>query len=315
MHQWVTATCDSIRSGRHGLDTPAINMPREGLSHKYLLDIMFAFTALHIAFLKPDQADDYIAAALQYQTKGMQGVAPSLANPSEDDLFSVFWFSALVGMVNVALTVVTRETNGDTLTAMLIKLAQLWNGTRTIMSMVRGTPSALAMTLRNARAPTPDQSLVELDADIEENFTLVERIVDSEHADQDASTSVYRESIRLSRKALKSWIAEKVFDDIMSWAPLLGNEFAASLSSGNPVAVLCTMCYGVVMHQIDHVWWMKGAGKGVVEECSVALRECRDGWKGLIHWARARVGLPMDIKSEPGVLQTHTPVSNGTTSR
>jgi len=311
MHHWITSTCDSIRSKRHGLDTPSNIMPSEGLTHTYLLDIMFSFTALHIAFLKPDQADDYIAAALQYQTKGMQSVAPSLANPSEDDLFSVFWFSALVGMVNVALTVVTRETNGETFTGMLIKLAQLWSGTRTIMDMARSTPTALAKTVRAARAPTPDRSLVELDADVEEHFILAEKIVDSEHADQDASTSVYRESIRVSRKALKSWAAEGVFDDIMSWAPLLGNEYAASLSAGNPVALLCTMCYGVVMHQIDHVWWMKGAGKAVVEECSMALRESREDWKSIIHWARARVGLPMEVKPEPVGSHAHTPISNG----
>lgn len=311
MHQWATATCESIRSKRHGLDTPAIIMPQEGLTHPYLLDIMFSFTALHIASLKPDQADDYIAAALQYQTKGMQGVAPNLANPSEDNLFSVFWFSALVGMVNVALTVVTRETNGETFTGMLIKLAQLWTGTRTIMDMARSTPTALAKTVRAARAPTPDQSRVELDADIEENFTFLEKIVDSEHADQDANFSVYRESIRISRKALKTWAGERVFDDIMSWAPLLGSEFAASLSSGNPIALLCTMCYGIVLHQIGHVWWMSGAGHAVVDECSTALRDSRAEWRPLIIWARGRVGLPQEIKSEPVGSHAHTPLGNG----
>lgn len=302
MHHWTTSTSHTVNNHPNGVDILGELLPRTALSHDYLLDGLFSFTALHLASANPASAETYIQAAVHYRDRGMQRVAPLMQNPSEHDIFAVFWFSVLVGMVTMALTVVARAppTPGSrTFTGMLVRLGQLWRGTGVIADMASsmlGEGHELHAGL--GQAPLGNNSNVAIEEGIETHLQSLEILIAKEDGD-DGAKAKYCNAVALMRKGWQTWAAVHRMDDIMAFAPELGNDFAAALSAGAPLALLCTLVYGVGLNEIDDRWWADGAGKAIVHECSVALRSCRAEWLEVISWARRRVGLSEGIPVAP----------------
>lgn len=269
-------------------------MPERGLENDFLLDVIFSFTALHIAAFRPHDAERYIAVAVRYRDRGIARIAPYVAEPSEEVVVPMFWFSVLIGMVTIAMTVVTRDRSPNAFILTLVKLAQLWRGAEAIAqraeTMGGGEEIIVALRVRSERGGLQRTSevAVKLEPNIENHIAELERHVRG-------ASQMYADSAAYTRRGFKSWVAKKTIDEVLSWSAELGNEFAASLSAGNPLALLCTLVHGVLMHQVDDRWWAAGSGKAVVHECSTALADCNPEWRPLIRWARERVGLSLPL--------------------
>jgi hypothetical protein len=128
MYHFATHTSRTMGSNSEKRSPILDCMPEQGLEHDFLLDVIFSFTALHIAASRPHDAERYIAVAVRYRDRGIARIAPNVAEPSEDVIVPMFWFSVLIGMVTIATTVVTRERGPNVFIMTLVKLTQLWRG-------------------------------------------------------------------------------------------------------------------------------------------------------------------------------------------
>lgn len=329
MHHWTTSTYQTISyDSPRSIPLLTIELPRSALTHDYLLDGIFSFTALHMAYesqADPPTAEYYVSAAISFRDRGMQRVAPSMqdfyhsgAEPDAREVFAMFWFSVLAGMVTMALTVVTRRDpanfgsqeppnpSGTAFISMQVEIAQLWRGTRTIME--------IATHLGNDVHLYTDPAGLNNETDgkrpaneFEPRMAELEAIITN--AAEDVDKTLYRESLALMRKASQTWIAKGTIDDIMAWGPQLGNEFACLLKGGAPLALLSALCYGTLLGQITHKWWAEGAGKTLVDECSIALAGCPEEWQSLIQWARAKVDLLLIEPTQADVSAHSTPAA------
>jgi hypothetical protein len=289
-------------------------LPKQALTHDFLLDGIFSFTSLHIASIRPESMDEYIATAIGYRDRALARVGPLMFNPSEDAIVSIvpaiclyvaqgcrltvlqipmFWLSALVGMVTIALHIVSRDRVPDTFTAMLIKLQQLWRGAGVIAQRAQamGEEKEIRESLQHQRiwqTGTDERATMKLEPDLEHHLAELERIVQG-------YSPVYATCARYTRKAFANWIGEQRLDDILSWTIELDHEFTAALGAGEPIALLCVLVHGVCFHQIDDRWWAAGVGKGLVHESSTLLADRVHEWRPLIRWARERVGLSLPL--------------------
>lgn len=315
MQQWTTITYKSMAYDRPDAQPLlTIDLPRSALNHEYLLDAIFSFTALHLASQcqdDPSTADYYVSAAVHFRDRGMARVAPVLQDvhlsedePEPRELFALFWFSALAGVVTMAMTVVTQHSPscpafpdvpiGKRFISMEIALAQLWRGTRAIMDIALSLRGGLNL----GTAPPPvkphgkiDEELVSFIAQLE---TLVEQS-DSPRSPADGQLEakpLYRQSVELMRKAIETFCVSGSLEELMAFGPVLGENFATLLQEGAPLALLNTLCYGTLLDLVSHKWWIGSAGKALVDECSTALRGCPEEWRDLISRARRKVGLP-----------------------
>lgn len=320
MHHWTTATYKTIMYDRpDNISLLTLDLPRSALAHEYLLDGIFSFTALHLAF--ENQADSltaeyYLSAAISIRDRGLQRVAPALqefhlrdGEREPREVFAMFWFSVLAGMVTMALTVVTQRIPssadlpgapaGKAFISMQVEIAQLWRGTRAIMDIASSIGSGEELLSYPSKISEQHADEIKLEPEIESRMTQLEGLIDKFVPDSPPSGSdsktlkdLYHESANIMRRGFYKWAADGTLDDLMSWGPRLGNDFASLLKEGAPLALLSALCYGTLLEQISHKWWAAGAGKALVDECSMALVESPEEWHDLIRWARGSVNLP-----------------------
>lgn len=319
MHHWTTITYKSMAYERpESLPLMTIDVPRSALKHEYLLDGIFSFTALHLAYLNqadPHTADYYVAAAVSFRDRGMQRVAPAMqefhlseVEPEQTEIFAMFWFSAFAGMVTMALTVVTQREPSNYATSnpptgrafinMQIEIAQLWRGTRAIMQIATELRADVYVGIE------PREGVTKLGPDLDSRLSELAMLIDKKPSTTNGDvehdyTPLLRQSVAVLRKSFESWYSTGTLDETMSWGPQLGNDFALLVKEGAPRALLSTMVYGTLLNHVSHKWWAEGAGKALVDECSIALDGCPQDWHDIIRWARAQVELPV---REPGKL-------------
>lgn len=322
MHHWTTSTYKTMEYERpDSARLMTIDVPRSALKHEYLLDGIFSLTALHLAYQSqadPHTSDYYIAAAMSSRERGMQRAAPAIQEfhqtdyePEAGEIFAMFWFSAIAGMVTMAITVLTRREpynfaspdhpTGRAFINMQVEIAQLWRGTRAIMEVA----SSMRAEVYTGAEPLAQQQ-AELDSETEAALSQLEVLItkampgSSDSEAEDEHTELYRQSVMLIRRGFVSYTANRSLDDTMAWSPTLGNEFALLLKDGAPRALLSTICYGTLLDKVSERWWAGDAGRAMVHECSVALAGCPEDWQPLIRWARVRVGLPESSPASSG---------------
>ena len=322
MHHWTTATYQTMEYKRpDSARLMAVDLPRSALKYEYLLDGIFSFTALHLAHLNqadPHTMDYYVAAAMSSRDRGMQRAAPAIQEfhqadyePEASEVFAMFWFSALAGMVTMALTVLTRRepanfaspehVTGRAFINMQVEIAQLWRGTRAIMDIAT-TMKADVYT----GSETLDPQSVGLDVETEAALSQLEILITkptpkpSNGVPEEDHTPLYRQSVALIRKGFESYAANGSLDDTMAWSPTLGNDFALLLKEGAPRALFSTLCYGILLDKVSKHWWAGDAGRVLIHECSAELAGCPEEWYPLIRWTRTRVGLPDSSPASSG---------------
>jgi hypothetical protein len=301
--------------GRGKPDLLQVDLPRSALKYEYLLDAIFGYTALHLAY--QNQADlytmeYYVSAALSFRDRGLQRVAPAMqefqlvdSKPEESEMFAIFWFSTFAGLFTMSLAVVNdlqrslgaanSDHKGMPFTNMLVELAQLWRGTQTIVE-VASALRAKVYVLASDEAGEETKLEPELDARLSQLAAFVDKPEPSAGVvEEDQHAPLYRRSVSDMRKGFESMLTTDALDDMMGWVSGLGSEFALLLEAGDPRALLSTMCYGTLLAQVTNKWWAEGVGKALVDECSMALAESPEEWHDLIRWARARVDLPVAV--------------------
>lgn len=315
MHHWTTSTYKTMDYARPDSDrVMTIDLPRSALKHDFLLDGIFSLTALHMAHqcqADPHTSDYYVAAAMSFRERGMQRAAPAIQEfhqpgyePNESEVFAMFWFSALAGMVTMAATVLTRRepsnfatpdpTTGRAFIHMQVEIAFLWRGTRAILEAA----STIRASVYAGGDPLMTQQGVDLDPETEAVLSQLDIFMTKpvstpgEVKNEDDHTPLYRQSAQLIRRSFQAWTHNKSVEHAMAWSPTLGNDFAMLLREGAPRALLSTLCYGTLLDKVSSRWWAGDSGRELVHECSVALKGCPDEWQSLIQWARNNVGLP-----------------------
>jgi hypothetical protein len=319
MHHWTTSTYKTMEIERPDLARlMTIDLPRSALKHEYLLDGIFSLTALHLAHehqADPHTSDYYIAAAMSCRERGMQRAAPAIQEinqidyqPEASEVFAMFWFSAIAGMVTMALTVLTRREpsnfaspdhpTGRAFINMQVEIAQLWRGTRVIMEVASSMPAKVYTGAEPVVQEQSAQQQSALDSETEAALSQLEVLITkpvsgvSDSEAEDDHTELYRHSATLIRKAFESDAATGSLDDTMAVGATLGNDFAILLKEGAPRALLSTLCYGTILDKVSRRWWAGDTGRMLVHECSGELIGCSEEWQPLIRWARAKVGLP-----------------------
>ncbi|KAM0714326.1 hypothetical protein Q7P37_010113 [Cladosporium fusiforme] len=320
MHHWTTSTYLTV-SYNHPKNNAVLtgDLCRSALAHEYLLDGIFSFTALHLAYENhsdPATAEHYVSAAISLRNRGLQRAAPAMqdfhlrtaSEPDASEVFALFWFSAFAGMITMAVTVVTRRDPSSFASpdaagskfpfiSMQVEMAQLWRGTRAIMDIA----STMGVGMDFGTDPPAHGQKGndgQLDAEIEARLSQLQSLNDKAHSpgpSDSAEVMLCRESVRVLRAGYAAWASGGNLNVLMSWSTAMGNEFALMLRDEAHLPLLNAMCYGAlfgITQLISGRWWMKSAGKALVDECSIALAGCPEDWLDLIRWARVTVELP-----------------------
>jgi len=93
-------------------------------------------------------------------------------------------------------------------------------------------------------------------------------------------------------QSLRVQESQQPANDIFCW-PLRTTKDAIELvESGDPLACLIVIHWGVMMDLIADRWFVKDAGKRTVKALLPFLRDLPPEWIEIVEWAKIAVGIP-----------------------
>ncbi|RBR26756.1 uncharacterized protein FIESC28_00457 [Fusarium coffeatum] len=311
MHRWSTSTYKSLASIPEDNQWLQDDMPRWALKHEYLLQGMFAFSALEIVLcggpvvVEEDYEKYYAKLAVEYYDKASRSFRAQLEDVNAENAQKVFMFSFLAISINMALGQCTAfEELYEGVLERLVTLWELLMGNASIAdqhfdalisgALSRSTEALMLRTQLQTETPTS------LGTETEDTLENLSVIVNKACETPSEVSSSYRPSL----SAIQTCFTEDskdVFKGIAIGFPALaGRDFGIALKSSDPVALMITMFWGVQLNELGKMaWWVGTFGKKMVDEVSEILWEPEAGheimslpeWKECIMWARVEVGL------------------------
>lgn len=283
-------TCD------HGMMSSAWwqeTFPMLGARHEHLLYAVFSFTSLHIAHLRLMEAEQYTARATGYRDVVLK-MLPALFSETDlgpEQAKALFWSSAFVGLISLAMYRHISPQERQTPTRLLLELATLWKGAETvgeIHTALFWTPDGTD----DYNAPIPKSgpkaqhtafdsilSSVRISLRDETGSGIEEHLLDRYVSAID--------DLALAVRALES---EGSFAGILSWPACLDKEILEHLShSGDPSLNMLFVIYGVALHIINDIWYIQDLGASLIQELTAAIPLSDKERVRLVNWAREQV--------------------------
>ncbi|KAF7854586.1 hypothetical protein EAF04_010395 [Stromatinia cepivora] len=326
MHQYLTST--SIVLAQNSTDvTFYIHVTiKYALSNPFLLDAILATAAIHLSTVEPDKTQFWIRTALQYHNRAITGLNDALKDPlsSNSDALSL----SSMCMVTNCLSLSCKRLGGEEVDAVteligtrkllggvilclnqtIIGAGGLWNGSFEIWRDQQlsnslnpnDTVSKNFITHLDSTNPIPGHlgvffsqfsNFAEYRVKNDEFYHTTVRRMKEMATCIESLTSEYKEDYQHSCTLLLGAMdmLQSNRGIIIAW-PTLINEFMVTLlQTGDNIASLIFLHYGVALYLSTLHCFSKGAGRHLVETLSTALEAKCPEWIEVLNWARASV--------------------------
>ncbi|KAF4338712.1 nicotinate phosphoribosyltransferase [Fusarium beomiforme] len=322
MHRWTSSSYRSLASIPEDEQWLQADMAYWALKHEYLLQGMFAFSALEVALcggavvVEDDYETYYAKLAVEYYDKASRSFRAQLENVNSENAQKIFMFSFLAVAVNMALGQCSafQELHEGVLERM-VTLWELLMGNASIANqhfdaLISGalSQSTEALMLRTQlQTETPTSLSKETEEALESLNAIINKACETPSGstpDDQSEVAVRISSYRTSYSAIQTCFVQDSKDIFKGMAigfpALAGRDFGLALKSSDPVALLLMVFWGVQLHMLGKMaWWVGTFGKKMVDEVSEMLWkpdpefEVMDmpEWRECITWARAEVDL------------------------
>ncbi|KAF5251191.1 hypothetical protein FANTH_3626 [Fusarium anthophilum] len=328
MHRWTSSSYKSLASIPEDNQWLQEDMARWALKHEYLLQGMFAFSALEVALcggavVVEEEYDTYYAKlAVEYYDKASRSFRAQLENVNSENAQKIFMFSFLAVAVNMALGQCSAfEELHEGVLERMVTLWELLVGNASIANqhfdaLISGalSRSTEALMLRTQlQTETPTSLSKETEEALESLSTIINKACQTPSGstpNDQSEAGVRISSYRTSFSAIQTCFVQDSKDVFKGMAigfpALAGREFGLALKSSDPVALLLMVFWGVQLDTLGKIaWWVGTFGKKIVDEVSEMLWEPdpefevmdMSEWRECIAWARAEVGLTPTVEA------------------
>ncbi|KAF4497384.1 Sterol uptake control 2 [Fusarium agapanthi] len=286
MHRWTSSSYKSLASIPEDNQWLQEDMARWALKHEYLLQGMFAFSALEVALcegavvVEEDYDTYYAKLAVDAFEELHEGVLERM----------VTLWELLMGNASIANQHFDALISGalSRSTEALMLRTQLQTETPTSLSKETEEALESLSTIINKACETPSGST----------------------PNDQSEAGVRISSYRTSFSAIQACFVQDSKDIFKGMAigfpALAGRDFGLALKSSDPVALLLMVFWGVQLDTLGKIaWWVGTFGKKMVDEVSEMLWEPdpefevmdMSEWRECIAWARAEVGLTPTVET------------------
>jgi hypothetical protein len=256
-----------------------IPVPKEALSHPYLMHCILAVSALHIINMSSHGNKAYREAAVRHQDAALSAFRPLLTNVTEKNCHALCASSVLT-VIFVAGVRESPGTAGNTYPLeKLLGICELTRGAYIIVRAAEqwiknGSVSSLIDVKPWENAPELRPDILNAIKDIEESIKLT---VKSEEM-----IAIYSSALLI---LVQTFEATAVNTDhptiVFLWLVLIQRQFMDLLKVKDNMALVLLAHYGVVLQASAEHWWCGDLGYQIVEMVSNIFD---DDWKRRIEW-------------------------------
>ncbi|CAG7963041.1 unnamed protein product [Penicillium olsonii] len=310
MHHYCTVTCNTLTVREDARHVWRVVLPIEGYSNKYLMHGILALSALHRAHLYPRWRDKYIKATAYHQAAGLKQFRELIASPIDPDNWQpVFCFSSMI-MVYVCASPVRI---GERWPAPILNMAELF-------SVVKGMQSIMEPWLHSLKKTqlAPLVNSVHLESDLilspammrqsllppgtHEHLSLLHNFVNDypfPESEENPETpdgqpmpdhrDDYKKALAFFGNSLRQIDLAGPHIEIgmvLMWAYSLSNRFRDDLEAYRPPALVLLSYWCVLLHLVDHSWYINGASRELLGDIEEKLHPAFKDW---LTWPKQEV--------------------------
>lgn len=286
MHQYCISTHETLTLRSPAAHTMLSVVPRLGLEHPFLLDAIFAFTSLHLAYLKPSEAHSRMLDASRYQSQALAYCRQQLPILSGAECQAMFYCSATLGMIAMAFRTVDPDTQANLRpTGTAYQLAQLWRGTGFIKETAADLIDADTYHILFPQHGSPANREM-LSPRVEEFLELLRRKAGlckhsrpaTPRRDTDKTNVMPGLSIASDHETGPDYMAaidslQELFSKyrqspnrVLAWLVAVGAPTMDAMSNQEPLASAIVLLWSITFGELDGIWWTTGFRREFVNE-------------------------------------------------
>ncbi|KAJ5826041.1 hypothetical protein N7474_003179 [Penicillium riverlandense] len=322
LHQYLTSTYHTLSEDDISAHHFSISIPRMATLFPYLLDSMFALSALHLASIEAVNRQPWINAALRYQSQACSGLGKVLSNISPQHQEPAFMSSVFIMLFATGLPSISPENRPtDPLSAVLevrtliTGCAMLFNQINSFdsegelkgwqcfsdrledlkkrnlnryaisfqsMHQVLGIDIFCSDGLLDARM----LKLLELHKKIMESLGRLHTTIDKLQGPEKVT---YQTTWQLLYRAVEPWPKTGPYGGPIAWPLFINEEYLSLLQKGDWLARILFLHYGVCMRLLSHRWYVRDWGCQLVVATLEPLEEIPSEWVESVAWIRQAV--------------------------
>lgn len=268
LHHWHTVTAPSLAQNEilnEGLQT---HVPREGLSHPFLMHGILAISALHLSQqFSGSRREIYTETAMRHHSWALSLCVPLLSNVTPENCQSLYACSILIATFSFASQGLSIYRPSMHISE-VIKIFRLVRGTASIVEQARSwieqsDMRILLALIRYAQRTPGSRHVHTVHTQLE---TLLNQQEDERQFPQlpGSSKAVIIRSTRHLLDVFDSCIDSDNQATILAWPAVMDSEFLDLMQQREPWALVTLAYYGAVLHLTTRAWWIEGWGKFLV---------------------------------------------------
>ncbi|OTA97503.1 hypothetical protein M434DRAFT_384544 [Hypoxylon sp. CO27-5] len=237
---------------------------RLGFEHNYILHLVLALSALHLATLRPSQSTKYEELADSHSALGLRLVTDLLPDLNRDNCHALYFATSLVCFVTLG----KRSTRGHLLIMADGWEVAWWNmfrGVRYVIETVGienvlDAVKPLPVNVEEQHNEPPASRAVNWEEPVSKIADLISQ---SSHPDmepyQKALTDLSRcfcETYGTTESPTGSLNGR--FEVVIGWLYRMEDDFAARLKERQPISLIILAHFAVLFHSLEYVWCLKG---------------------------------------------------------
>ena len=277
LYNYSTLTATTLQNDTLLQTIMKINVPELGFLHPFVMRGILALSALHMARLKPEMEAVYTTLAMQHHQIGLPVATSSLGNLTEGNCSAVYIFSTLT----LYFTLASPRKPGDILipgeydtpdwmsllkgTGFLFRNSQEW---------LMAGPFGPVFEAGRKRSQVRDKSVAILAPDHDPFVTLDEFI--ETRAIPHQLKDIYTPAINSLRRTYAFLFEQNQgleSSDIFIWFFRLEDEYLEVLRQRTQEALIIYAYSSVILHRLDHHWWLKGWALQVISTIFHTINE------------------------------------------
>ncbi|KAI9374326.1 hypothetical protein BJX61DRAFT_498713 [Aspergillus egyptiacus] len=276
-----------------------VAVPRLATSNPFLLDIILAFSALHLAFL--EQGDSkWLEIALKYQNRACSAFSRVLAGLAPENLGPAFICSIFIMLCAFAYPCVSQNRDTFDPLAQVLEINRLLVGCAFLFLQLDHTeqPEEMKAWLvykqpevfmkTGGVEDTQDNSALEqLQRDLLESLDHLRNTIDSTESPH---RPMYQKTWETLQEMIREWPRGKNQGGILAFPIHISEEFMSRLKDGDWMARMIFLHYGVGMHLLSNKWYVGIWGRRLVATVVQPHEEIPPIWEETVAWARRAVG-------------------------
>ena len=283
MHHYSTVTALDLSHHPPLQHIWQIDIPKDAVSYDFLMHEVLAFSALHMAHLSSANRGRYEESGVLHEQLALKLFMPVFNCITSDNWHAIFAFTALLGLVRLALP--QRPQLGSEIDR-LIEFLQLMRGplmhiacsrqflTRRGLGVLFDVDDTTHESVGRLYAPDLGGAVL---ASLQSLRDLNRSIVKAENV-----RNAYTESIDDLQTAFDRIImSPRKRSLVFLWPVILKDPYMKLLQARQPMALVILAHYGVILHTINDQWWARALGSQLVKTIHDTLDE---KWKDTMRW-------------------------------